>query len=266
MAAVSGFLAGHGANIVDAQQHTDKSDDAFFMRVEFELAGMDIAQADVVPALQLVADRFGMNWGISWSDRIPVVGIMVSQLEHCLIDLLARHRMGELQVRIPIIISNHAELASIAAAFGIPFACIPVTAGEKEAAEARAIEILKKANCDLVVLARYMQILSPTFLSAYPMRIINIHHGFLPAFAGARAYNQAHERGVKLIGATSYYVTDILDDGPIIQDVIRVSHRDSVEDLVRKGRDLERLVLARAVRAHVEDRIVVHGTRTVVFE
>lgn len=237
------------------------------MRVEFELDGMDIPRDQLGSAFTPVGDAFSMQWELRFSDRIPVLGIMVSRLEHCLIDLLARHRMGELRAQIPLIIGNHRDLEPVAAAFGVPFQYIPVTAAEKQAAEGRAVAAFRDAGCDLIVLARYMQVLGPTFLSAYPMKIINIHHGFLPAFAGARAYDQAHERGVKLIGATSHYVTEVLDDGPIIdQDVIRVSHRDSAEDLVRKGRDLERVVLARAVRAHVEDRIVLHGRKTIVFD
>jgi formyltetrahydrofolate deformylase len=195
------------------------------------------------------------------------MGIMVSRFEHCLVDLLARYRIGELQVRIPVVLSNHPDLEPIAAGFGIPFQVVPVTPDTKRQAEQRQLELLHDTGCDFVVLARYMQVLSPAFLEDYPTRIINIHHGFLPAFSGARAYHQAHERGVKLIGATSHYVTEVVDEGPIIdQDVIRVSHRDAVDDLIRKGRDIERVVLARAVRAHAQDRVVVHAGRTVVFE
>jgi formyltetrahydrofolate deformylase len=195
------------------------------------------------------------------------MAIMVSRLEHCLIDLLARQRMGELRVNVPLIISNHPDLEPIAAGFGIPFAVVPITAATKATAEARELELLRGVDAEFVVLARYMQILSPAFLAAFPMRVINIHHGFLPAFPGARPYDQAYERGVKIIGATSHYATEVLDDGPIIeQDVIRVSHRDSAQDLVRKGRDIERVVLARAVRAHAEHRVITQGKRTVVFD
>lgn len=267
VAAVSGLLFGHGANIIDAQQHTDRVDGVFFMRVEFETESMDIPRGQIGKAFAPVAERFSMQWDLGFSDQIPAMGIMVSRLEHCLTDLLARHRMGELRVRIPVIISNHPDLEPIASAFGVPFEVIPVTLATKSAAEARALDALRKAGCDFLALARYMQILSPVFLAEYPMKIINIHHGFLPAFAGIRPYQQAHERGVKLIGATSHYATEILDDGPIIdQDVIRVSHRDSVEDLIRKGRDIERIVLARAVRAHAENRVLLNGRRTVVFD
>ncbi len=267
VAAISGFLAGHGANIVDAQQYSDQVDSTFFMRVEFEAQQMDLSRRGIGEAFADVALRFAMRWRLRFSDEIPAMGIMVSRFDHCLIDLLARHRIGELQVRIPIVISNHPDLQPIAAGFGVPFQVVPVHPDTKAAAEERQLELLRSAGCDFVVLARYMQVLSPRFLEAYPELIINIHHGFLPAFSGARAYHQAHERGVKLIGATSHYVTEVVDEGPIIdQDVIRVSHRDSVQDLIRKGRDIERVVLARAVRAHAQGRVVVHAGRTVVFE
>ncbi len=267
VAAISGFLAGHGANIVDAQQYSDQVDSTFFMRVEFEAQQMDLSRRGIGEAFADVALRFAMRWRLRFSDEIPAMGIMVSRFDHCLIDLLARHRIGELQVRIPIVISNHPDLQPIAAGFGVPFQVVPVHPDTKAAAEERQLELLRSAGCDFVVLARYMQVLSPRFLEAYPELIINIHNGFLPAFSGARAYHQAHERGVKLIGATSHYVTEVVDEGPIIdQDVIRVSHRDSVQDLIRKGRDIERVVLARAVRAHAQGRVVVHAGRTVVFE
>ncbi|HEY3118621.1 MAG TPA: formyltetrahydrofolate deformylase [Chloroflexota bacterium] len=267
VAALSGFLAEHNGNIVDAQQHTDQAEQAFFMRVEFDPSAMDLAREDILAALRPVIERFDMQVRLRFSDQLHAMGIMVSREEHCLIDLLTRRRIGELQVEIPLIISNHPDLESIGGAFGIPFQVIPVMDATKAEAEARAIELLQGAGCDCVVLARYMQILTPRFLDAFPMAIINIHHGFLPAFAGARPYHQAAERGVKLIGATSHYATEVLDDGPIIeQDVLRVSHRDAAADLVRKGRDVERMVLARAVRAHAEDRVIVHGRRTVVFE
>jgi formyltetrahydrofolate deformylase len=267
VAASSGFLAEHQANIIDAQQHTDQVERTFFMRVEFETEGMSLPRREIAQAFTPIADRFGMRWRLRFSDQVPVMGIMVSRFEHCLIDLLARRRIGELNVQIPLIVSNHPDLESVAAAFGIEHHTVPVTRENKAGAERRQIDLLAGAGCEFVVLARYMQVLSKDFLSALQAPIINIHHGFLPAFSGARAYHQAHERGVKLIGATSHYVTEIVDEGPIIdQDVIRVSHRDSVEDLIRKGRDVERVVLARAVRAHAQDRVIVHGRRTVVFE
>jgi formyltetrahydrofolate deformylase len=195
------------------------------------------------------------------------MGIMVSRQDHCLVDLLARHRIGELRVDIPLIVSNHPDLAGVAAAFNIPFEVVPVRPTTKPAAEARALDLFSEAGCDFIVLARYMQVLSPAFLEAYPFRVINIHHGFLPAFPGAQPYHQAYQRGVKVIGATSHYATEMLDDGPIIeQDVIPVGHRDTVRELTRKGRDVERVVLARAVRAHAEHRVLVYGRRTIVFE
>jgi formyltetrahydrofolate deformylase len=228
---------------------------------------MDLSRDGILAAMTPVIERFGMSTRLRFTDQVHAMGIMVSREEHCLIDLLMRRRIGELRAEFPIVIGNHPDLAPIATAFEVPFHTIPVTKETKPEAEARAVELLRGAGCDTVVLARYMQVLSPCFLDAFPMAIINIHHGFLPAFAGARPYHQASERGVKLIGATSHYATEVLDDGPIIdQDVIRVSHRDTVADLIRKGRDVERLVLARAVRAHAEDRVVVHGRRTVVFD
>jgi formyltetrahydrofolate deformylase len=265
VAAISGFLAQHGGNIVDAQQHT--AERTFFMRVEFDPSQTMLPQDQIAAAFQTVADQFAMRIQLRFTDQPRAMAILVSREEHCLIDLLMRRRIGELRANIPIIISNHPDLQALGAAFDIPFHVIPVTPQSKFEAEAQAVELIRIAGCDFVVLARYMQILSPVFLDAFPMQIINIHHGFLPAFAGARPYHQAGERGVKLIGATSHYATEVLDDGPIIdQDVIRVSHRDSVADLIRKGRDIERVVLARAVRAHAEDRVIVHGRRTVVFE
>jgi formyltetrahydrofolate deformylase len=267
VAAIAGFLADSGANILDPQQYSKEADTTFFMRVVFDADGMSLHRDQISHAFDRVAERFAMKWRLRFSDEIPAMGIMVSRFEHCLVDLLARYRIGELPVRIPIIVSNHPDLEPIAAGFGIPFEVVPVTPATKLAAERRQIDLLREAGCDFVVLARYMQVLTPAFLDAYPTAIINIHHGFLPAFSGARAYHQAHERGVKLIGATSHYVTEIVDEGPIIdQDVIRVSHRDAVQDLIRKGRDIERTVLARAVRAHAQDRVVVHDGRTVVFE
>ena len=267
VAAVSGFIAGHNGNILDAQQFADRLERTFYMRVEFDPGEMDLTRRDISGAFGEVAKQFSMTWRLRFSDEVPVMGIMVSQQEHCLMDLLSRYRMGELPVRIPIVLGNHPDLEPAAAAFGVPFLTIPITPQNRERAEAQQLSALGEAGCDFVVLARYMQILSPFFLDAYSGAVINIHHGFLPAFAGARPYHQAHARGVKLIGATSHYATEVLDDGPIIdQDVIRVTHRDTPADLTRKGRDIERTVLARAVRAHAEDRVVVHGRRTVVFD
>jgi formyltetrahydrofolate deformylase len=267
VAAVADFVFRHGGNIVDAQQHTDRTDGVFFQRIEFELAGADLAREQIRPAMTDLVERFDMQCEVRFTDDAPRVGVLVSREGHCLVDLLARSRRGELTVDIPVVISNHSDQAEVASWFDVPFRHLPVTPETKPEQE-RAVEQLLEANgVTLVVLARYMQILSPEFCARWRERVINIHHSFLPAFSGGRPYHQAHDRGVKLIGVTAHYVTAELDEGPIIdQDVTRVSHRDSVDDLRRRGRDLEVAVLARAVRAHVEHRILVHGRRTVVFD
>ena len=272
MAALAQALFAHGANILDLDHHTDANAGRFFARFRFA-PGPDApgaSDSDSHGALRAaIADlgvRFRMDLRLTSEADRKRLAIFVSRFDHCLWDLLLRHKAGELPCEIPLLISNHPDLAPIAAQFGIRFEVVPVTAAGKKAAEAREQALLAEARADVVVLARYMQVLSPDFIAAWPNRIINIHHSFLPAFQGARPYHQAHERGAKLTGATAHYVTTDLDEGPIIdQDVIRSSHRDTVEDLVRKGRDVERTVLARAVRWHLEDRIIVHGSRTVVF-
>ena len=267
VASVTTFLAQHGANVLDASQHSDLSVQAFFMRVQFELEGMTLGRDEIAPAFGPIAQHFEMDWQLHFTDKPKEVAILVSKLDHCLYDLLLRQKSGELACRIPLILSNHETLTEVAHSFGINFHCLPVTKDNREAQENKLNELLEQNKIDLIVLARYMQVLSPTFVQKYPNRIINIHHSFLPAFVGGRPYHQAYERGVKMIGATSHYVTEELDQGPIIaQDVTQVSHRDGVDDLIRKGRDLERLVLARAVRAHLEDRVLTYGKRTVVFE
>ncbi len=267
VAAVAGFISEHGGNIVHADQHTDAAQGRFIQRVEWELEGFSLPRDDIPAAFLPIARRFGMDWDLHFSDTTRRVGVLVSRQGHCLYDLLARWRIGELPAEIAVVVSNHPDLADAAAAAGVPFHHVPVSPETRPRAEAEIEAILARHDVDLVVLARYMQILSPGFVAAYPMRIVNIHHSFLPAFAGARPYHQARERGVKLIGATAHYVTAELDAGPIIaQDVVRVSHRDEVPDLVRKGRDLEKVVLARAVRLHLENRIVVSGNKTVVFD
>jgi formyltetrahydrofolate deformylase len=267
VAAVAGFVAEHGGNVIDLQQHTDHTDQAFFQRVEFELAGVDLARADIAPAFAPVADRFGMRWSLRFTDERPRVALLASKEPHCLQDLLSRWRSGELAVDLPVVVSNHPDHAAAAEWFGVPYAHLPIVDDDKAAQEAEVHARLEADAVDLVVLARYMQVLSPAFCDAWAERLINIHHSFLPAFQGARPYHQAHERGVKVIGVTAHYATADLDEGPIIdQDVLRVSHRDDVEDLRRKGRDLEVAVLARAVRAHVEHRVLVYGRRTVVFD
>ncbi|HEX2910290.1 MAG TPA: formyltetrahydrofolate deformylase [Chloroflexia bacterium] len=267
VASVTKFLAERGANILDASQHSDLQEQAFFMRVQFELEGMMISREEIAPAFEAVASEFEMKWQLHFSDRPKVMAVLVSKLDHCLYDLLLRQRAGEFFARIPLIISNHEDMRPVAQNFGIPYEYLPVNPSNRVEQESAMLEILQKHRVDLVVLARYMQVLSPRIVQKYPGQIINIHHSFLPAFVGGRPYHQAYERGVKMIGATSHYVTEDLDQGPIIaQDVTQVTHRDSVSDLVRKGRDLERVVLARAVRAHLEDRVLAFGRRTVVFE
>ncbi len=267
VASVTGFLASHGANILDASQHSDLAVKAFFMRVQFELTGLDLARQAIGPAFEAVARPFEMNWQLHFSDRPKVTAILVSNLDHCLYDLLLRRQAGELATRIALVISNHATLEPVARHFGLPFFHLPVTPANRSEQESRMLELLQQHEVELIVLARYMQILSPAIVAQYPARLINIHHSFLPAFVGGRPYHQAYERGVKMIGATSHYVTDELDQGPIIaQDVTQVSHRDGVDDLIRKGRDLERVVLGRAVRAHLDNRVLVYGRRTVVFD
>jgi formyltetrahydrofolate deformylase len=267
VAAVAGFIFEHGGNIIHADQHTDQEESFFLQRVEWQLDGFGLHRADVARAFQPIADRFEMDWRLSFSDQRPPVAIFVSKQAHCLYDLLARSRMGELRASIAVVVSNHPDLEKVADDFGVAFRYLPITGDRKMQQEAAAMELLEENDVELVVLARYMQILSPTFVESYANRIINIHHSFLPAFAGARPYHQAHERGVKIIGATAHYVTGELDAGPIIcQDVTRVSHRDTVADLARNGRDLETIVLARAVHRHLENRIVVYGNKTVIFD
>jgi formyltetrahydrofolate deformylase len=267
VAAVSDFLYRHEGNIIHADQHTDAEERIFLQRVEWELAGFALGRDEIAAAFSPIADRFGMTWSLHFSDAVPRVAIFVSRLAHCMYDLLARWRMGEYRAEIPLALSNHPDHRDIAEGFGAAFHHLPVTPDTKREQEQRALAVLEEERVDVVVLARYMQVLSADFVSRFPNRIINIHHSFLPAFAGARPYHQAHERGVKIIGATAHYVTPELDQGPIIeQDVVRVSHRDSVPDLVRKGRDLEKTVLARAVDLHLRNRIVVYGNKTVVFD
>ena len=267
VAAVSDFLYRNNGNIIHADQHTDKGEGVFLQRVEWELDGFDVAREEIEGTFKPIALRFGMQWTLHFSDYQPSVAIFVSKLPHCLYDLLGRWRMGEFRGTDPLVISNHEEQREIAESYGVTFHCLPVSADNKAQQENVALKLLEEWDIDTVVLARYMQILSPEFVERYPDRLINIHHSFLPAFAGARPYHQAYERGVKIIGATAHYVTPELDQGPIIeQDVARVSHRDSVTDLVRKGRDLEKTVLARAVDLHLRNRILVYGNKTVVFD
>jgi formyltetrahydrofolate deformylase len=267
IAAVAAFVASHGGNVIDLQQHTDHTDAAFFQRVEFELDRFDLARPEIETAFASVAEQYAMRWSLRFSDERPRVGLLASKEAHCLQDVLNRWRTGELPVELAAVVSNHPDHAELAAWFGVPHHHLPIDDGDRAEQEAEVRRTLDGHGVDLVVLARYMQVLSPEFCAAWPDRIINIHHSFLPAFQGARPYHQAHERGVKLVGVTAHYATAALDDGPIIdQDVIRVSHRDDVDDLRRKGRDLEVTVLARALRAHVSHRVLVYGRRTVVFD
>ncbi len=266
VAALAQLLYGHGANILDADQHTDPVAGMFFQRIRFDLAELRTDRTSLERAIAEAAERFGMTWRLAQADRIRRMALFVSKYDHCLYDLLLRQRAGELACEIPLIVSNHPDLAPVAAQFGIPFEVFPIHPDTKADQEKRERDRLDALGVDLIVLARYMQVLSPEFTDAYPARIINIHHSFLPAFMGGKPYHQAHLRGVKLIGATAHYATPDLDEGPIIdQDVARCSHRDTIADLIRKGRDLEKQVLARAVRLHLDDRVLVYGNKTVVF-
>jgi formyltetrahydrofolate deformylase len=271
VATIADFVYRHNGNILHADEHADEESGLFLMRVEFDPKDFDIDLsqpdlADFGKHFSPVAEKFSMKWRLAQSSQRQRMIILVSKYDHCLVDLLYRHKSGELSCDIPLIISNHADNQAIADFYKIPYAIVPVTKDNKAEAEARLNALIAEHQPDFMVLARYMQILSNDFVNRYPQRIINIHHSFLPAFVGARPYHQAFERGVKLIGATSHYVTEVLDDGPIIeQDVVRVSHRDTVEDLIRKGRDLEKVVLSRAVRWHVENRVLLYGNKTVVF-
>ncbi len=264
---IASFLYVHGGNILHADQHQDNELGLFFMRVEFDLAKFTLDEASFSSEFGALADGFKMRWRIAYSEQRPAMAIFVSQYLHCLVDLLYRHKLGELHCTIPLIVSNHRDAEELAAFYGIPFLHYCMKSANKAEAEAEQLKQLKAHGVELVVLARYMQILSPDFVASYRQRVINVHHSFLPAFSGARPYHAAHERGVKLIGATSHYVTEVLDEGPIIeQDVVRVSHRDQVEDLVQKGRDMERMVLSRAVRWHLENRILHYSSKTVIFD
>jgi formyltetrahydrofolate deformylase len=267
VASLAQVLTGHGANILEADQHRSEQAGQFFQRIRFDLSELLTDRGTLERALNEVARRFGMDLQLHYDSDRPRLAIFVSQYDHCLFDLLWRYRSGELNCTIPLIISNREDLAVAVAPMGIPFVVFPIGKDDKLEQEAREIELLERHRIDVIVLARYMQVLSPSFIERYQHRVINIHHSFLPAFAGGKPYHQAAERGVKLIGATAHYATASLDEGPIIeQDVIRTTHKDSVRDLIRKGRDVERNVLGRAVRWHLEHRVLVHQNRTVVFE
>jgi len=267
VATLTQVLYGHGANILDSDQHSDTVTGHFFQRIRFDTCELLTDHGTLERAIDEVAMRFDMTYRLHYARTQKRVAVFVSKYDHCLIDLLWRHRAGEMSCDMAVVVSNHEDLRSSVAPYGIDFRVFPVDPESKRVEEDQELELLDSLGIDLVVLARYMQILSPDFTTRYAGRIINIHHSFLPAFVGGRPYHQAHERGVKLVGATAHYATARLDEGPIIeQDVARCSHRDSVPDLVRKGRDLERAVLARAVRWHLEDRVLVYGNKTVVFD
>jgi formyltetrahydrofolate deformylase len=267
VATISDFVFNHNGNILHADEHADDGSNLFLMRVEFDAFDFDIDLAEFSKHFNPIADKFEMQWRLARSNHRPKMIILVSKYDHCLVDLLYRHKSGELQCEIPLIISNHPDNQPIANFYGIPYITIPVPKEGKREAEEKILSLIERHNPDFMVLARYMQILSNEFVNRYPQRIINIHHSFLPAFVGAKPYHQAFTRGVKLIGATSHYVTEVLDDGPIIeQDVVRISHRDSLGDLLQKGRDLEKVVLSRAVRWHIDNRILLYGNKTVVFD
>ncbi|NMG22770.1 formyltetrahydrofolate deformylase [Brasilonema bromeliae] len=266
VAKIANFIYANGGNIIHADQHTDFAAGLFLTRIEWQLDGFNLPRDLIAPAFNAIAQPLQAKWELHFSDTVRRIAIWVSRQDHCLFDLIWRQRAKEFAAEIPVIISNHPDLKVVAEQFDIDYHHIPIIKENKQEQEAKQLELLHQYKIDLVVLAKYMQIISGEFISKFP-QIINIHHSFLPAFVGANPYHKAFERGVKIIGATSHYVTDHLDAGPIIeQDVVRVSHRDEVEDLIRKGKDLERVVLARAVRLHLQNRVLVYGNKTVVFE
>jgi len=266
-ATVSDFIYQHHGNILHADQHIDDQSNTFFMRIEWDLDGFDLENGSINDSFQNIAQRFSMNWEIYFSNQKIRATLFVSRHLHCLYDLLYRHRYGKLSCEIPVVFSNHQDAREIVEIFGIDFVELPMTPHNKMEQEIKQLAILKENKIDLIILARYHQILSADFVNHYPNRIINIHHSFLPAFPGKSPYAKAYQRGVKVIGATSHYVTEGLDEGPIIeQDTVRVSHRDLLEDLKRKGEDLERMVLNRAVRWHLERKLLCYNNKTVVFD
>lgn len=267
VARIANFIFENNGNILHSDHHVDAESGLFVMRVEWELEDFRIPREEIGAKFTPLAEQMWLGWELHFSDQRERMAIFVSKYDHCLYDLLLRHASGEMRCEVPLVVSNHPDLGPVAAQFRVPYHVFPITAATKKEQEAKELALLAEHRIDLIVLARYLQVFTPEFVARYPNRMINIHDSFLPAFVGAGPYKQAHERGVKLIGATSHYVTDRLDDGPIIeQDVMRVSHRDTVEDLKRKGSDLERVVLARAVRLHLEHRVLAYGRRTFVFD
>jgi formyltetrahydrofolate deformylase len=266
VATISEFVFRHNGNIIHADEHGDPESKLFLMRLEFDPSEFDIDLADFAKHFSPIAEKFQMEWRLAQSAYRPKMAILVSKYDHCLVDLLYRHQSGELHCDIPLIISNHPDNRPTADFYKVPYFVLEASKENRREVEVKILGLLREHRPDFIVLARYMQILSNDFVNEYPHRIINIHHSFLPAFIGAKPYHQAFTRGVKLIGATSHYVTEVLDDGPIIeQDVVRVSHRDVLDDLLQKGRDLEKVVLSRAVRWHIDNRILLYGNKTVVF-
>ncbi len=264
---ISHFIFERGGNIYDLDEHVDPVEKVFFIRVSWDMTGFSIPAGELEEAFRPLAREFNASWKINFTGRPMKTAIFVSKYDHCLLEILWRRRMDEYDIEIPLIISNHPELKEIADLYKIPFHVFPITKDNKAEQEEKELALLEEHGIRLIILARYMQILSPSFVQKYPNRIINIHHSFLPAFVGSNPYKQAYERGVKVIGATSHYVTEDLDQGPIIdQDIIKISHKDSVKDLIRKGRDLERRVLSQAVLNHTEHRILVHGQKTIIFD
>jgi len=268
LAAVTEFINQHKGNILYLDQYVNREEKIFFMRIKWDLTDFQIPKEKIEEYFQtLLASRYDMSFRLYFSEMKPRMAIFVSKMSHCLYDLLARYAAGEWYVDIPVIISNHPDMEPVARQFGIEYHYFPINKDNKAEQEAKELALLKEKKVTFCVLARYMQILSPEFISSYPDRIINIHHSFLPAFAGAKPYHAAHERGVKIIGATSHYVTSDLDAGPIIdQDVTHISHKDTVDELIRKGRDLEKIVLSHAVEKHIERKVLAYKNRTVVFE
>jgi len=267
VADITRFIAANDGNILHLDQHVDDQKQVFFMRIEWDLTHFAISDDTIGDQFERqIGSKYNMHFDLFFSDQVPRMALFVSGYAHCMYDILARHQLGEWDVEIPLIISNHADLEPVAKRFGIDYKMLPITKENKARQERRQLDLLNEYNIEFIVLARYMQILSGDFISHYPNRIINIHHSFLPAFPGAGPYHSAHNRGVKIIGATSHFVTEELDAGPIIdQDIVRVSHKDSVDDFIRKGRDLEKLVLSRAVWYYLERRLLTYDNRTVVF-
>ncbi|MBD8389089.1 formyltetrahydrofolate deformylase [Dysgonomonas sp. BGC7] len=267
VAAVTDFINVNGGNIINLEQHVDKQEDSFFMRIEWDLTNFIIPREKISDYFQtMYANKYNMTFRLYFNDYTPRMAVFVSKMSHCLFDILARYTAGEWNVEIPLIVSNHEDLRWVADKFGIEYHVLKLNKTNKEEIEAKQMSLLQDKKIDFIVLARYMQILSDNFIESYPNKIINIHHSFLPAFVGAKPYHAAYERGVKIIGATSHYVTAELDAGPIIeQDITRISHRDSVENLVRKGQDLEKIVLSHAIEYHLMRRVLVYKNKTILF-